>query len=175
MKVEVKIHEVWIDKIEPNQPAEITVEAFPDKTFTGKVLKKAPLADTEDWLNPDLKVYSTDVGIDGTHDFLKTGMTGKVKVIINELHDVLYVPIQSVVSVEDKKYCYLATGHDQKKEVETGLFNDNFVEIKSGLTEGEEVLLDPPRWTAPEKTEEKVETESEPEPAMEQKEATTSS
>jgi len=56
MKVEVKIHETWIDKIEPNQPAEITVEAFPDKTFTGKVLKKAPLADAENWLNPDLKV-----------------------------------------------------------------------------------------------------------------------
>ena len=64
MKVEVKIHETWIDRIEPNQPADITVEAFPDKTFTGKVLKKAPLADTEDWLNPDLKVYATDVGID---------------------------------------------------------------------------------------------------------------
>jgi len=42
MKVEVKIHETWIDRIEPNQPAEITVEAFPDKSFTGKVLKKAP-------------------------------------------------------------------------------------------------------------------------------------
>ncbi|MEJ2703770.1 MAG: efflux RND transporter periplasmic adaptor subunit [Sedimentisphaerales bacterium] len=164
MKVEVKIHETWIDKIEPNQPAEITVEAFPDKVFKGRVLKKAPLADAEDWLNPDLKVYSTDVGIEGTHDFLKTGMTGKVKVVIDELDDVLNVPIQSVVTVEDKKYCYLAGSGDEKREVETGLFNDNFVEIKSGLTEGEEVLLNPPRWTAPEKTEEKAETESESEP-----------
>jgi hypothetical protein len=67
MKVAVKIHETWIDKIEPNQPAEIKVEAFPDKTFTGTVLKKAPLADAENWLNPDLKVYATDVAIDGTH------------------------------------------------------------------------------------------------------------
>jgi HlyD family secretion protein len=164
MKVEVKIHETWIDKIEPNQPAEITVEAFPDKVFKGRVLKKAPLADAEDWLNPDLKVYSTDVGIEGTHDFLKTGMTGKVKIIIDELDDVLYVPIQSVVTIEDKKYCYLAGGDDEKKEVETGLFNDNFVEIKSGLAEGEKVLLNPPRWTAPETTEEKAETESESEP-----------
>lgn len=171
MKVEVKIHETWIDRIEPNQPAEITVEAFPDKTFTGRVLKKAPLADTEDWLNPDLKVYSTDVGIDGTHDSLKTGMTGKVMVIIDKLQDVLYVPIQSVVTVEDKKICYVAGSPAQKREVETGLFNDNFVEIKSGLAEGEKVLLNPPKWTEPEKTEEQAETESESakEPAEETK------
>jgi RND family efflux transporter MFP subunit len=170
MKVEVKIHETWIDRIEPNQPAEIKVEAFPDKTFTGKVLKKAPLADAEDWLNPDLKVYSTDVGIDGTDDALKTGMTGKVTVIINKLPDVLYVPIQAVVTVEDKKICYLAGRPAQKREVETGLFNDNFVEIKSGLTESEMVLLNPPKWTEPEKTEEPPEAQTEL--AKEQKKTT---
>jgi len=155
MKVEIKVHETWVDKIEPNQPAKITIAAFPDKTFTGKVLKKAPLADPEDWLNPDLKVYRTDVSIDGTHDFLKTGMTGKVEVLIDELHDVLYVPIQSVVTVGDKKVCYvMASNTPEKRDVETGLFNDNFVEIKSGLTEGEQVMLNPPRWTESETEEE---------------------
>jgi HlyD family secretion protein len=168
MKVEVKIHETWIDKIEPNQPAQITVEAFPNKTFTGRVLKKAPLADAEDWLNPDLKVYSTDIGIDGTHDSLKTGMTGKVTVLIDKLQDVLYVPIQSVVTVADKKICYVAGSPAQKREVETGLFNDNFVEIKSGLTEGEKVLLNPPKWTEPKA--EKDQAGTEPEPAKEQTE-----
>ena len=151
MKVEIKVHETWIDKIEPNQPAKITIAAFPDKAFTGKVLKKAPLADQQNFLNPDLKVYVTDVSIDGTHDSLKTGMTGKVEVLIDELHDVIYVPIQSVVTVDEKEICYvMASSRAEKREVETGLFNDNFVEIKSGLTEGEKVLLNPPRWTASE-------------------------
>jgi HlyD family secretion protein len=168
MKVEVKIHETWIDRIEPNQPAEITVEAFPDKSFTGRVLKKAPLADTEDWLNPDLKVYATDIGIEGTHGYLKTGMTGKVTIIIDKLQDVLYVPIQSVVTVEDKKVCYVGGSPAQKRDVVTGLFNDNFVEIKSGLAEGEKVLLNPPKWTEPVKAEEQAETE--PGPAEEQAE-----
>jgi HlyD family secretion protein len=162
MKVEVKIHETWVDRIEPNQPAEITIEAFPDKTFTGRVLKKAPLADAEDWLNPDLKVYATDIGIDGKHDYLKTGMTGRVTIIINKLKDVLYVPIQSVVTVEEKKICYVAGSPAQKRDVETGLFNDNFVEIKSGLAEGEKVMLNPPKWTEPEKKEGQTGTESEP-------------
>ena len=155
MKAEIKVHETWIDKIELNQPAKITVAAFPDKTFSGKVLKKAPLADQTDFLNPDLKVYLTDVSIDGRHDALKTGMTAEVEVIINDLQDVLYVPIQSVTSVEEKKICYVMGSAVEKREVETGLFNENFVEIKSGLTEGEKVLLNPPKWTAPEKTADK--------------------
>jgi HlyD family secretion protein len=162
MKVEIKVHETWIDKIEPNQPAKITIAAFPDKVFTGKVLKKAPLADPKGYWEPDVKVYSTDVSIEGTHDFLKEGMTGKVEVLIDELNDVLYVPIQSVVSVEDKKMCYVAGSPAQKREVEPGLFNDDFVQIKSGLAEGEKVLLNPPRWTEQEKKQEQTDAESGP-------------
>jgi RND family efflux transporter MFP subunit len=146
MKVEIKIHETWVDKVQPGQQAKITISAFPDKTFTGKVLKKAPLADPEEWLNPDLKVYSTDVSIDGTHEFLKTGMSAKVEIIIEELKNVISVPIQTVVNRNGKKVCYVMGSKEPKqREVDTGLFNDNFVEIKSGLAEGEKVLLNPPR------------------------------
>ncbi|MDD5327134.1 MAG: efflux RND transporter periplasmic adaptor subunit [Phycisphaerae bacterium] len=156
MKVEIKIHETWVDKVQPGQQVRITVAAFPDKTFTGKVLKKAPLADPEEWLNPDLKVYSTDVGIDGTHDFLKTGMSAKVEIIIEELKNVISVPLQTVVNRDGKKVCYvMASKEPQQREVETGLFNDNFVEIKSGLAEGEQVLLNPPRVSESEATGEK--------------------
>jgi HlyD family secretion protein len=146
MKVEIKIHETWVDKVQPGMQARITIAAFPDKAFTGKVLKKAPLADPEEWLNPDLKVYSTDVSIDGTHDFLKTGMSAKVEIVIEELKNVISVPVQTVVNRNSKKVCYVMSSKEPKqREVETGLFNDNFVEIKSGLAEGEKVLLNPPR------------------------------
>ena len=170
MKVEVKIHETWIDKIEPNQPAKISIAAFANEVFTGKVLKKAPLADPERWMNPDLKVYVTDVSIDGKHDSIKTGMTGKVEILIDELGDVLYVPIQSVVTVDEKELCYVkAGGREEKREVKTGLFNDDFVEIKSGLTEGEKVLLNPPRWTASE-TKKEADKETNKEEKLEDKE-----
>ena len=146
MKVEIKVHETWVDKIKVGQQAKITVVAFPDETFTGKVLKKAPLADSENWLNPDLKVYATDVSIDGTHNFLKTGMTAKVEVVIEELKDVISVPIQAVVNIEGKKVCFVSSGSSpERRQVETGAFNDSFVEIKSGLAEGDKVLLNPPR------------------------------
>ena len=155
LKVEIKVHETWINKIDVNQPAKITTTAFPDKVFTGKVLKKAPMADSQSSsLLADVKVYTTDVSIDGTHDYLRTGMTAKVEILIDKLENVLYVPIQSVVTKEDdeKKVCYVMTDKgQQRREVEIGLFNDDFVEIKNGLVEGEQVLLNPPRWTETEK------------------------
>ena len=98
------------------------------------MLKKAPLADQERWFNPDLKAYATDVCIDGTHEFLKTGMTAKVEITIKELKNVISVPIQVVVNREGKKICYVESDNGpQVRVVQTGEFNNNFVEIKSLL------------------------------------------
>jgi HlyD family secretion protein len=156
MKVEIKVHETWIDKVKVDQKANITVAAFPDETFTGKVLKKAPLAAQQWFLSQDLKVYKTDVSIDGTHGFIKTGMSAKVEIIIDQLQNVLIVPIQAVITQEGKKVCYCLNKTDpEKREVETGSFNNDFVEIKSGLAEGEKVLLNPPRPGELEETGEK--------------------
>ncbi len=146
MKVEIKVHETWVDKVEVGQKAKVTIAAFPENEYEGEVLKKAPLADPPDWHNPDLKVYTTDVIINGNHKELKTGMTAKVEVIIDVLDDVIYVPIQSVVNIEGNKYCYVETAGDvERREVETGQFNTDYVEIKEGLQEGENVMLNPPR------------------------------
>ncbi len=147
MIVEFKVHETWVQKIKPGLAAEITMDAFPDQHFTGKVTKIAPLADPQNWINPDLKVFTTEVTIDGIHPFLKTGMSAKVKVIVQRLFNVINVPIQAVVSQKGKKYCYIAAafGSPQLREVQTGASNDNFMEITHGLKVGEKVLLNPPR------------------------------
>ncbi|MHC4638035.1 MAG: efflux RND transporter periplasmic adaptor subunit [Planctomycetota bacterium] len=158
MKIEIKIHETWIDKIELGQRAKITISAFPEDTFIGKVIRKAPMADPEYWLNPDLKVYSTEVSLelDGSNKSIKTGMTAKVEVVVEELNNVLSVPIQAVINIQGKKVCYVATSSGpQRREVQTGAFNDDFVEIKRGLAEGEDVLLNPPRIMGAEDSEKK--------------------
>jgi HlyD family secretion protein len=146
MKVDLKVHETWIGKIEQGQPAKIVVSAFPDRTFDGKVLRKAPLADPENFWNPDVKVYSAEVLIDGTHPFIKSGMSARVEIIISHLKDVLTVPIQSVITDAGRKYCYVLNSEvPVRRQVELGDFNSDFVEVKSGLTEGDRVLLNPPR------------------------------
>ena len=147
MGVELSVHESSVDKVEPGQYATITVEAFPDQTFSGKVLKVAPLPDPQHgWLSAGVRVYSTSVGIDGAYDFIRPGMSAKVEILVEELKDVMIVPIQVVANRAGRKVCYIATPQGPKeREVKTGAFNDTFVQIVSGLQVGEEVLLTPPR------------------------------
>ena len=150
MKVETKVHETSVDKVHPGLPARITVEAFPDKSFTGEVVKVSPLPDAQrNFLNPDLKVYNTDVSISELEASLKPGMSAKVEIIIEHFEDVLYVPVQAIVNREGTKYCFVQTSDDlEERQVKAGSFNENFIVIYEGLKEGEKVSLKPPRTVA---------------------------
>lgn len=149
--VEIRVHETSVDKVRPGQHATITIDAFPDKTFQGEVLKVAPLPDSQQgFLNPDVKVYTTKVSMEGSHDSVRPGMSAKVEILVDQLDDVLIVPVQAVAIRESKKLCYvMASNTPQPRAVSTGAFNDTFVEIISGLEEGEQVLLNPPLLIEP--------------------------
>jgi len=150
MVAEISVHETEVDKIRPGQAAQILLDAFPDQVLHGQVYEVAPLPDEQRGLmNPDLKVYKTLVSIDGTHDFLKTRMSCKVEIFIRQLKDAILVPIQVVANRRGKKVLYVvsAQGSAQEREVKTGAFNATFVQIVEGLSEGEEVLLNPPLFT----------------------------
>jgi multidrug resistance efflux pump len=151
MIVEVRVHEASVDKVRPGQRATIVAEPFPDKTFHGEVLSVAPLPDAQrGYLSPDIKVYTTRVSIDDSHDSLRPGMSAKVEVLVEQLDNVLIVPIQVVANRGGRKVCYIATDRGpEEREVQTGAFNDTFVEIVSGVEVGESVLLSPPSVVGP--------------------------
>ena len=164
MMAEIDVHESSVDKVRPGQRAKIVMDAFPDKTLEGKVLKVAPLPSQERrWFSPDLKVYTTQVNIEGTHDFLKPGMSAKVEILVERLDDVIIAPVQTVANLEGKKvsYCLTPDGVEQRV-VQTGSFNDTFVQIIDGLQVGEKVLLSPPRLT-------EAKAKGKPEPRVESK------
>ena len=143
LKVEVSVHESVRDMIKADQETIISVEALPGLTLHGHVEKVAILPDSgRSWMNPDLTVYPTTVIIDDKAEALKPGMTAKVEIIIADLDNVLYVPVQSVTVRQEQEVCYVM-GKDGKlvpTEVEVGLSNDTYIEIKSGLKEKDRVL-----------------------------------
>ena len=72
-------------------------------------------------------------------------MSAKVEILVNELRDVVHIPLQAISPMNGKQYCYVVNGRSaEAREVEVGDFNDEFIEIKRGLKEGEKVLLNPP-------------------------------
>jgi RND family efflux transporter MFP subunit len=143
MAVNVKIHESYIQKIKKGQKAVVTVDAFPDQVLHGEVTKVGVLPDSQNrWMNPDLKVYDTTIAIDGTYDWIKPGMSAKAEIQVKQLDNVVYVPVQAVTPDNGRQVCYVADGFKpEKRVVEVGDYNDEFIEIKHGLRAGEPVLL----------------------------------
>ncbi len=143
MIVKAKVHESVIARIREGQKAIVSVDAIPDQVFDGVVKKVAVLPDSRDrWMSPDVKVYQVDITIEKGSSDLKPGMTAQIRIIINELNDVLFVPVQSVQSRGSDSFCQVihSAGAEIRK-VRTGDYNDKFVEIKEGLKEGEKVTM----------------------------------
>ena len=91
-------------------------------------------------------MYSTEIAIEGSYEFLRPGMSAQVEILVEQLNDVLIVPVQAVANRQGEKLCYVARdGRLQPQVVQTGSFDENFIVIHGGLTEGELVSLQPPR------------------------------
>jgi hypothetical protein len=143
MAVKVNIHESAVQRVTVGQTVKVSIDAFPDARLTGVVTKVAVVADSANsFMNPDLKVYPTTIKIDGEHDWLRPGMSAEVEILVDRLQDVVYVPLQAVSYFDDKRVVYVNRGgQPEMREVEIGTFSDSFIEIRSGLQDGEEVLL----------------------------------
>lgn len=146
MALKVKIHESYIKKISRGIKARIQVDAFPEEKLTGEVIKVAVLPDSQNrWMNADLKVYVTTISIDGSREWVKPGMSAKVEILVKQLNDVVHIPLQAVSLVNGKQICYVVKGgRSEAREIMAGDFNDEFIEVKSGLKAGEKVLLNAP-------------------------------
>jgi len=146
VNAEVDIHETSLKKVRLGLPAIVTVDALPGKTFLGDVTHIAPLPDaTSMWLNPDLKVYNSIIHVDTNDITLRTGMSCKAEVVIEQYEDATYIPVQAVLRVAGEPTVYVVEGKNvEPRRVEIGLDNNRMVRILSGLQEGEVVLLTPP-------------------------------
>lgn len=143
MGVKVSVQESHIKKIKVGQKARLIADAEPEKTLSGEVKKVAVLPDSTRWFaNPNQKVYPTEIHIDGTQDWLKPGMSAQVEIVVNQLEDVLHVPLQCVSSDAGETVVWVSEGgRPRRQPVVIGDFNDNFIEVREGLDENDMVYL----------------------------------
>src|SRR5664279_5504467 len=145
MKVQVKIHETYINQIALGQPAFVVLDSMPDQRFRGNVSKVAPLPDSQSrWGNPDLKIYATEILISDKLPDIKPGVSARAEVLITNLVNVVSVPIQSVTTRKGKQVVFLASSPQEPVPVTVGQYNTKFIEICSGVKDGDQVLLAPP-------------------------------
>jgi len=124
-------------------PVRVTIAGAKNRRFPATLAKIDPLPYHE-WIQ-SIKVFNTEVHFDEVCPDLRPGYTCKVEIIVDQYEDVLSVPIQTVQLVRGKPTVYVRTpAGPEPRVVEVGMDNNRLVHVKSGLKEGEHVLLAPP-------------------------------
>lgn len=143
LQLVAQMDELDIPNIKKDQEVKVTVTALPDKTYTGKVKEIAEQGQVQNGVSS----FSVIISLDKTDD-LKAGMTADASILVNEKKDALYVPIEAVQKDSDDKYYVLVPEEKDngktkkvKKFVETGLYNEDNIEITKGVKKGEKVIL----------------------------------
>ncbi len=142
MIVKTQVREIDLHKIAKGQTCTIQVDAFPDVHFAGEVTQIGILATERLEGERGDKYFQLTASVKGEDPRLRPGMTSRLSIMTNRVTDALSVPIQSIFSEGEKKFCYVyERGGFRKAEVTLGRQNEELVEILSGLKGGEKISL----------------------------------
>jgi HlyD family secretion protein len=143
----VQVDELDITKIKKKQTVSLTVSAYPDSTFTGKVTEIA----AEGTSANGTSTFDVTIHIDQPKN-LKVGMSTEASILTQSKENALYVPVDGVYTNNNEKYVIVtsastdtssggAAGASQQKTVKTGISTDEYVELTEGVTAGETIQL----------------------------------
>jgi multidrug efflux pump subunit AcrA (membrane-fusion protein) len=137
-----------LEKIADGMRATIRVDAFPERPLPGHVKTVGTVASQQDWMSADVKVYQTMIAIDEVVEGLKPGMSAEVTIHVESAGEhVLTVPIQSIVGGAElgrtRKVYVMTPDGPREREITIGLTNETVAEVRDGLSDGDEVVLNP--------------------------------
>ena len=139
-KLVLNTPEIYVNKIKVGDDVEVVLDAYPDKTFHGKIRKIDEVQSIVD----GVPVYETEVILDDdTNNIARVGMNAHASITTEEKKAVLAIPKHFIVQEKGKSFVYIFDndGKEIKREVKTGMEgNDGLVEILSGLFEGDTII-----------------------------------
>lgn len=138
MQVVVDVDETDISKITIGQEVDVIVDAFPKELFGGKVTKIAPAAEQ----TQSVTTIPVTVELKQPDSRLKSQMNASCDFIIARKDNVLCVSIDAVVETDNgTEVNVVENGQKVSRKVEIGLSGDEYCEVKSGLKEGETIVI----------------------------------
>lgn len=140
MQIKVGIHESMIDRVKQGLPA---IVRLPDLTLEATVTQVATVTKPGGWWTGNVVKYDTVINLPAERG-LKPGMSAEVEIILAKHENVLTIPVSAVVETEQGSFCWVKSDQGtQKRPLQLGDSNDVFIMVKSGLKEGDEVVLNP--------------------------------
>src|SRR5215831_15567529 len=156
LKVKINLNQIDVAKVRLTQPVDVTVDALAGKKFVARVSKVAPAAVLEK--GKDVETFPVEATLEGDVAAIKPGMTADVKIKVDRKPNVLLLPIEAVVTEKakqfgraigaEKNFVWLVERKGKevstkKLEVELGERNDREVELTKGVSDGQEILIQP--------------------------------
>jgi multidrug efflux pump subunit AcrA (membrane-fusion protein) len=144
MRAEVKINEVDVSKVLPGQRVEIRPDAYSDSVYKANVESVANLAQNKDYKSK-IKIFPVQVRITGQSKKLLPGLTVSCKIVVNEIPDVIFIPLESLFKEQGIDYVWLKSGSGfKRRDIKTGAINTDYAIITEGLKENDLIALSDP-------------------------------
>lgn len=150
-QIKAKIDETDIGSVRIGQTATFTVDAYPNKTFNARVSLISQTDVTSSWETSSSSSSSSSVSViyyyvtldvDDPENLLLPGMTAQVEVITSDKPQTIAIPISALKTNTGGSYVLVMQPDGSTKEqyIETGIYSDEYVEVLSGLNEGDVIV-----------------------------------
>jgi multidrug resistance efflux pump len=142
MQVRARVNEANVAMVMVGMPATVRLDAMPDRTFRAEVARVSEYPAPTNRFTSSVKEYETIVRILEPPPGCRPGLTAEVKIHLEQLSDVVQVPVQAVIEHGEQHFVVMRDGEGfRTQEVKLGSTNDKYVVIREGLSEDQEVVL----------------------------------
>jgi len=136
VKVYLDVPEKYLPDVSVGMPASVNVEAYPEETFSGNVVRISPVVDTA------TRTSQVEISIDNKAHKLYSGMYAKVKMVTREFPGALVVLKEAVLGKEPQQYVYVVKEQKAEiKDIKAGVRQGPYMQIEEGLAAGDKVVI----------------------------------
>lgn len=136
LEINISVAERFVSRIAVGQPALLTFDSYPGEVFTAKVAEVNPVLDTTS------RSMGVKLVLDPPDNRIKIGMYCRVKLITESKAGVVAIPREAIVNRSGQEAVFVVNGNTVENcPISVGITVDNMVEVVSGLTAGNEVVV----------------------------------
>lgn len=137
LKLVLPVDELDLPKLRPGGAVAITLDAYPDETIMGTIarISRASVTGTG-----NVQVFPVEVRFRDAQDRVRPGMSGDARITVREIRDVLALPVSAIRRhLAEFQVTVVKDGRAELRTITPGVTTLEYVEVKSGLAEGERV------------------------------------
>jgi len=140
MQVRAQVEEADIPRVQAGQEVEVFLDAYPDTVFTGRVVQVGIKAAQG---SAGTTVFPVVVRLDRAEVPLRVGYNATVDIKVLSRERIISLPVTAVLQEDGASYVFVVEeGRARRREVKTGEKSEEWVEVVSGLVEGERVVIE---------------------------------